>query len=294
MASRPATPRLGTRSRRRLGAPAKPCHRGGGFVEIGVDEVRESSASSREARAVEPTRSQNITVIGRRSAETSETFFGGEGENRGERRVQGRWRRQSADRSRPLVDRLRSDSQFFLQVLHRQVGKRHELVDPVVAKHGLICQGRDREAIRPHPWPRSTRRRRIFAQSRRSVQRRDRRRHQVRERETDHLRWVVPNHSETVSERPVFGALPPFTGKPGGLQRVNSRPWPASRRGPALKTCARLQSDEPQDDIAELSRSSLMEAMRPATVPYRSSRCPFPRIFAGAPSEMRRAMKRSL
>jgi hypothetical protein len=31
---------------------------------------------------------------------------------------------------------------------------------------------------------------------------------------------VFANHSETVGERPVFGALSPFMGKSGGLQGV--------------------------------------------------------------------------
>ena len=34
------------------------------FIEVGVDQVRQSSASSFEAMPVEPTRSQNMTVSG--------------------------------------------------------------------------------------------------------------------------------------------------------------------------------------------------------------------------------------
>jgi hypothetical protein len=34
------------------------------FIELGVDQVRQSSASSFEAMPVEPTRSQNMTVSG--------------------------------------------------------------------------------------------------------------------------------------------------------------------------------------------------------------------------------------
>ena len=49
---------------------AKPGHRRRGLVEIGVDEVAPVlRVELRAARLVEPTRSQNMTVIGRRSAD---------------------------------------------------------------------------------------------------------------------------------------------------------------------------------------------------------------------------------
>ena len=48
---------------------AEPGHRLRGLVEIGVDQIAPVLNVERGASSVEPTRSQNMTVIGRRSAE---------------------------------------------------------------------------------------------------------------------------------------------------------------------------------------------------------------------------------
>ena len=44
--------------------PDKADHGPRHFIEVGVDQVRQSPASSFEAMPVEPTRSQNMTVSG--------------------------------------------------------------------------------------------------------------------------------------------------------------------------------------------------------------------------------------
>ena len=48
---------------------AEPGDRLRGLVQIGANKLRQSSTSSEAASSVEPTRSQNMIVIGRRSAE---------------------------------------------------------------------------------------------------------------------------------------------------------------------------------------------------------------------------------
>ena len=77
-----------------------------------MTRLRQSSASSFAARLVEPTRSQNITVIGRRSADVSKTL-GRRGLGRGGRRVRRRrWARQGGDRVEqpaPIAERGDAD-----------------------------------------------------------------------------------------------------------------------------------------------------------------------------------------
>ena len=101
-----------------------------------MTRLRQSSASSFAARLVEPTRSQNITVIGRRSAtirgRLSAAGFGGK-----QLRWQAALRIQRGDRLEQPLPIAESGDADVLEVGVRQP-RQYVRVDLVVAKCGLV------------------------------------------------------------------------------------------------------------------------------------------------------------
>ena len=121
-----------------------------------LTRLRQSSASSRDARAVEPTRSQNMTVIGRRSASGRNVRGGGEGAAGG-RDGSGaapsgglRLRLPSSGACGPRGASRSSQGRLRSRPARRR--RRYRARGTSLR----IGRGRSPSATRRRPWPRST------------------------------------------------------------------------------------------------------------------------------------------